>query len=42
MYDSASKRDLAVKEYKEVLEADASSPEGQQARKHLGKPYKYN
>jgi tetratricopeptide (TPR) repeat protein len=42
MYDSASKRDLAVKEYKEVLEADASSPEGQQARKHLGKPYKDN
>jgi tetratricopeptide (TPR) repeat protein len=42
MYDSALKRELAVQKYKEVLAADAASPEGQLARKHLGKPYKYD
>ena len=41
MYDSARKRELAVEKYKEVLQADASSPEGQLARKHLGKPFHY-
>jgi tetratricopeptide (TPR) repeat protein len=42
MYDSAAKRELAVLKYKEVLAADAGSPEGQLARKHLSKPYKYD
>jgi tetratricopeptide (TPR) repeat protein len=42
MYDSAAKRALAVEKYREVLAADASSPEGQLAKKHIGKPYKYD
>lgn len=42
MYDSAAKRELAVEKYKEVLAADAGSPEGQLAKKHIGKPYKYD
>jgi tetratricopeptide (TPR) repeat protein len=42
MYDSAAKRELAIQEYKEVLAADASSPEGQAAKKHIGKPYRYD
>lgn len=42
MYDSAAKRELAIQKYKEVLAADASSPEGQQAKKHIGKPYRYD
>jgi tetratricopeptide (TPR) repeat protein len=42
MYDSAAKRELAVEKYREVLAADASSPEGQLAKKHIGKPYKYD
>jgi hypothetical protein len=32
---------LAVEKYREVLAADAGSPEGQLAKKHIGKPYKY-
>jgi tetratricopeptide (TPR) repeat protein len=42
MYDSAAKRALAVEKYREVLAADATSPEGQLAKKHIGKPYKYD
>ena len=42
MYDSAKLRSLAIEKYKQVLAADASSPEGQLAKKHLGKPYKYD
>jgi len=42
MYDSAAKRVLAIQKYKEVLAADAGSPEGQQAKKHIGKPYRYD
>ena len=42
MYDTLQERDRAVEKYNQVLAADASSPEGQLARKHLGKPYHYD
>ncbi|MDT8070918.1 MAG: tetratricopeptide repeat protein [Terriglobia bacterium] len=42
MYDTLKERDRAVEKYEEVLAADASSPEGQLAKKHLGKPYHYD
>lgn len=42
MYDTLKERDRAVEKYKEVLAADASSPEGQLAKKHIGKPYHYD
>jgi tetratricopeptide (TPR) repeat protein len=42
MYDTLKERDRAVEKYNQVLAADAGSPEGQLARKHLGKPYHYD
>jgi tetratricopeptide (TPR) repeat protein len=42
MYDTLKERDRAVEKYNEVLAADASSPEGQLARKHINKPYHYD
>jgi tetratricopeptide (TPR) repeat protein len=42
MYDTLKERDRAMQKYKEVLAADASSPEGQLAKKHMTKPYHYD
>jgi tetratricopeptide (TPR) repeat protein len=42
MYDTIAQREMAVQKYNEVLAADASSPEGQLARKHLGKPFHHD
>ena len=42
MYDTLKERNRAVEKYKEVLAADASSPEGQMAKKHINKPYHYD
>jgi tetratricopeptide (TPR) repeat protein len=42
MYDTLKERDRAVEKYKEVVAADASSPEGQLAKKHISKPYHYD
>lgn len=42
MYDTIKERERAVEKYNEVLAADATSPEGQLARKYLGKPYRYD
>ncbi len=42
MYDTLKERDRAVQKYNEVLAADAGSPEGQLARKHISKPYHFD
>lgn len=42
MYDTLKERDRAVEKYKEVLAADASSPEAELAKRHIKKPYHYD
>jgi hypothetical protein len=40
MYDLQQKRDLAVKNYKDVLAMAADSPDAQEARRLLKQPYR--
>jgi len=39
MYDTLQQREVALKKYKEVLTADASTPEAQLAKKYVAKPF---